>query len=392
MATRKRRFIFEFLEGESAGGLMLMGAAVAAMIMANTPLFPYYQLLTDTPFSIQIGDFTLGKPLLLWVNDGLMAIFFLLVGLELKRELIEGELSDPRQIVLPAVGAVGGMAIPAAVYLCFNYDDPLNSQGWAIPAATDIAFALGILTLMGSRVPTSLKVFLTSLAIFDDIGAIIIIALFYTDSISVLALAVALACIVMLAFLNIKRIDEASLYFVFGLVMWVAMLKSGVHATLAGVILAMFIPIKAKDDPDHSPLKELEHDLHPAVAFVILPIFAFFNAGINLSQVDLSLHPVTSGIVLGLFIGKQLGIFACCYLAIRLGFASLPKGVSMGSLYGAAALCGVGFTMSLFIGSLAFGGVDTGFDERLGIIIGSLLSGTLGYAILATTLKKPKAE
>ena len=217
--------------------------------------------------------------------------------------MIEGELSDPRQIVLPAVGAVGGMAIPAAVYLCFNYDDPLNSQGWAIPAATDIAFALGILTLMGSRVPTSLKVFLTSLAIFDDIGAIIIIALFYTDSISVLALAVALACIVMLAFLNIKRIDEASLYFVFGLVMWVAMLKSGVHATLAGVILAMFIPIKAKDDPDHSPLKELEHDLHPAVAFVILPIFAFFNAGINLSQVDLSLHPVTSGIVLGLFVG-----------------------------------------------------------------------------------------
>ena len=392
MPTRKRRFIFEFLEGETAGGLMLMGAAVAAMILANTPLFPYYQLLTDTLFAIQIGDFALAKPLLLWVNDGLMAIFFLLVGLELKRELFEGELSDPTQIVLPAVGAVGGMVIPAAVYLFFNYDDPMNSQGWAIPAATDIAFALGILTLMGSKVPVSLKVFLTSLAIFDDIGAIVIIALFYTDNISVLALTVAFACIVVLTFLNVKRIDETSLYFVFGLVMWVAMLKSGVHATLAGVILAMFIPLKSKEDPDHSPLKELEHDLHPAVAFVILPIFAFFNAGINLTQADLSAHPVTIGIALGLFVGKQLGIFGCCFLAIRLGFAKLPKGMSMGSLYGAAALCGVGFTMSLFIGSLAFGGVDTGFDERLGIVLGSLLSGIFGFTILSMTLKKPAKD
>lgn len=388
------QFPASFLKLESAGGILLMITATLAIIVANTPLEPYYALLLDTPVEIRIGALEIAKPLLLWINDGLMAVFFFLVGLELKRELVEGELSDKRNIILPGAGAIGGMAIPALIYVYFNIDDASAMSGWAIPAATDIAFALGILSLLGKRVPISIKIFLTSLAIFDDIGAILIIAIFYTSKISMTALLVLAFCIPVLALLNKNNVESKSLYIVVGLVMWVAMLKSGVHATLAGIILAMFIPINSTKTPGYSPLKDLEHDLHSAVAFFVLPVFAFANAGINLSGVGTEqlLHNVPMGIAAGLFVGKQVGIFGFCWLAIQLKLSAMPKGMSWGSLYGTAALCGVGFTMSLFIGSLAFEetAVNQFFDERLGIIIGSLASGIVGYLILNLTLRKPK--
>lgn len=380
------RFIREFFQQESAGGILLIFAAVVAIVVANTPLAPWYNLLLDTPVIIQIGALEIAKPLLLWVNDGLMAIFFLLVGLELKREFVEGELSDTRKIILPGIGAIGGMAIPAAVYLVFNYDDPVAVQGWAIPAATDIAFALGLLSLLGSRVPTSLKIFVTSLAIFDDVGAIVIIAMFYTSQISAMALWIAAACVIVLLVFNRRGVSNKSPYLLVGLIMWVALLKSGVHATLAGVVLALLIPMRNRENPERSPVKSLEHDLHSIVAFFILPVFAFCNAGLNLSGVGVAeiAHPVPLGIALGLFLGKQLGVFVFCWVAIKAGFATLPKGMNFVLLYGAAALTGIGFTMSLFIGSLAFEetGVNLLFDERLGIILGSVASAVLGMLLL----------
>jgi Na+:H+ antiporter, NhaA family len=389
-------FLTGFFKLESAGGILLMVTAVLAIIVANSPLEPYYALLLDTPVEIRIGALEIAKPLLLWINDGLMAIFFFLVGLELKRELVEGELSDKRNIILPGAGAIGGMLVPALVYLYFNIDDEAAISGWAIPAATDIAFALGILSLLGKRVPTSIKIFLTSLAIFDDIGAILVIAFFYTSKISFVALIVVAFCIPLLALINRLHVESKTVYIIIGLVMWVAMLKSGVHATLAGILVAMFIPISSKKTPGFSPLKDLEHDLHSAVAFIVLPVFAFANAGINLSGVGMEqiLHPVPLGIAAGLFIGKQVGIFGFCWLAIQLKMSSLPKGMSWGSLYGTAALCGVGFTMSLFIGSLAFEetNINILFDERLGIIIGSLASGIIGYLILNVSLGKRTPE
>jgi NhaA family Na+:H+ antiporter len=385
-------FLTGFFKLESAGGILLMATAVLAIIVANSPFEPYYALLLDTPVEVRIGALEIAKPLLLWINDGLMAIFFFLVGLELKRELVEGELSDKRNIVLPGAGAIGGMLVPALVYIYFNLDDDAAISGWAIPAATDIAFALGILSLLGKRVPTSIKVFLTSLAIFDDIGAILVIAFFYTSKLSLTALIVVACCIPLLAFINRRNVESKTVYIIVGLVMWVAMLKSGVHATLAGILVAMFIPIASKKTPGFSPLKDLEHDLHSAVAFIVLPVFAFANAGINLSGVGTEqlLHPVPLGIAAGLFIGKQIGIFGFCWLAIQLKLSSLPKGMNWSSLYGTAALCGVGFTMSLFIGSLAFEetAVNLLFDERLGIIIGSLASGVVGYLILNACLSK----
>ena len=369
-----------------------MGTAVLAIIVANSPFERYYALLLDTPVEIRIGALQIAKPLLLWINDGLMAIFFFLVGLELKRELVEGELSDKRNIILPGAGAIGGMLVPALVYVYFNLGDDAAISGWAIPAATDIAFALGILSLLGKRVPTSIKIFLTSLAIFDDIGAILVIAFFYTSKISLTALIVVACCIPLLVFINRRNVESKTVYIIVGLVMWVAMLKSGVHATLAGILVAMFIPMTSKKTPGFSPLKDLEHDLHSAVAFIVLPVFAFANAGINLSGVGTEqlLHPVPLGIAAGLFIGKQIGIFGFCWLAIQLKLSSLPKGMNWGSLYGTAALCGVGFTMSLFIGSLAFEetAVNLLFDERLGIIIGSIASGVVGYLILNACLSK----
>jgi NhaA family Na+:H+ antiporter len=383
-------FITEFLRSESAGGVLLMGAAVLAIVLANSPLAHYYDLLIDVPVIVKVGALGLDKPLLLWVNDGLMAVFFLLVGLELKRELIEGELSDKRNIILPGLGAVGGMAAPAMIYLFLNGDDPIASQGWAIPAATDIAFALGILSLLGPRVPTSLKIFLTSLAIFDDIGAIIIIAFFYTSKISMTALIVAGSCTALLAYLNWRGVTAKSIYLTIGAVMWFSMVKSGVHATLAGVVLAMFIPLHSDIEEEGSPLKTLEHDLHHLVAFFVLPVFAFCNAGINLSGVGLEemTHDVPLGIALGLFVGKQIGVFGFCALAILLGLAKMPKDMSWVSLYGTSALCGIGFTMSLFVGSLAFEetGVNLMFDERLGIIVGSLASGLVGFFFIRMAL------
>ncbi len=381
---------------ESASGILLMIAAILAVILANSPLASYYGLFIDTPVQIRISSFEIAKPLLLWINDGLMALFFLLVGLELKREVVEGELSDKRKVILPGLGAIGGMVVPAAIYAGFNYGDTVAMKGWAIPAATDIAFALGVLALLGSRVPTSIKIFLTSLAIFDDVGAILIIAIFYTAKISIVSLIVVGVCILVLAILLTRGVEERSVYFAVGLIMWVAMLKSGVHATLAGVILALFIPMRSRKNTEISPLKTLEHDLHAAVAFIILPVFAFSNAGINLKGIGLEqlFHGVPIGITLGLFIGKQVGIFGLCWLGIKLKLAEMPQGMSWSSLYGTSILCGIGFTMSLFIGSLAFEetGVNLLFDERLGIIIGSLLSGMLGYGILRSSLSKYKME
>ena len=391
MKNKKESFISDFLKLESAGGIILMFAAVLAVLLANTPLQSYYALFLNTPVEIRIGALEIAKPLLLWINDGLMAVFFFLVGLELKRELVEGELSDKRNIILPGVGAIGGMLLPALIYAYFNAGDSVAMKGWAIPAATDIAFALGILSLLGSKVPTSIKVFLTSLAIFDDIGAILIIAFFYTANISLPALLVVVCCIPILFFLNKRGSESKSVYLLVGIIMWVAMLKSGVHATLAGVIVAMFIPIKSKIEPHYSLLKSLEHDLHTVVAFFILPVFAFANAGISFTNISSEqfFHSVPVGVALGLFLGKQAGIFGLCWLFIKLKLANLPSGMSWSSLYGTAILCGVGFTMSLFIGSLAFEetGINLIFDERLGIILGSLLSGVLGYFVLRASLR-----
>jgi len=388
--------IKNFLRMESAGGILLMGAAVLAMLAANSPAAGLYSYFLDTPVEVRIGALQIAKPLFLWVNDGLMAVFFFLVGLELKREILEGELSRPANVLLPALGAVGGLAMPVAIFVWFNSGDAQALRGWAIPAATDIAFALGILMLLGSRVPVALKVFVVSLAIFDDLGAIIIIAIFYSTDLSVTALIISALCLAILGIMNWRGTISISPYILVGTVMWIAVLKSGVHATLAGVALAAFIPMRDAADKTHSPLRELEHDLHSVVAFGVLPLFAFVNAGISLEGVSFSdlLHTVPLGIAAGLFVGKQVGIFSLCFLAIKMGIARLPEGASWGSLYGVSILCGVGFTMSLFVGSLAFENVtldpEAIFDERLGIIFGSLLSGIFGYIVLYMTL--PKAE
>jgi len=385
----------DFLRLETASGVILVVAALVAMVVANSPLAGLYGALIDLPVEIRVGGLEIAKPLLLWINDGLMALFFLLVGLELKREFVAGHLADKSQIVLPGFGAVGGMLVPALIYVWFNQGDAVALQGWAIPAATDIAFALAVLKLLGDRVPLSLRVFLVSIAIFDDVGAIVIIALFYTSDVSLTALAVVAGCLPVLFFLNRRGVAEHAPYLLIGMVMWVALLKSGVHATLTGVLLAFFIPI---GDPEHgeSPLHDLEHDLHTVVAFFILPCFAFANAGIPLGGLSLEqvLHPVTIGIVGGLFLGKQIGVLGFCWIAAALGLAKLPDGVRWTHLYGVALLCGVGFTMSLFIGSLAFEstGVNLLFDERLGIILGSLLAGATGYVVLHLSLPSTRAD
>lgn len=388
-----------FFKSEASGGMLLIMAAIVAMVLANSPLSPYYSGLLSTPFSIAVGDFALAKPIFLWINDGLMAIFFLLVGLELKRELIEGELSDVNNIILPAIGALGGMAIPALIYVTVNHNNPEAMHGWAIPAATDIAFALGILSLLGNRVPVSLKLFLTSIAIFDDVGAILIIAFFYTAKISMLALVVSGISTALLIICNRSGVTSLRVYFLIGTVLWVALLKSGVHATLAGVVIALTIPIQV--DPDRkeytrkSPLKYLEHQLHTPVAYVILPVFAFANSGVSFAGMtaDAILHSVPVGIALGLFFGKQLGVFVFCWIALKLKLTRLPEGMSLLSMYGISLLCGIGFTMSLFIGTLAFGDSDfhSLFDERIGIIAGSIISAVCGYLVLNRSLPKTSA-
>ncbi len=388
--------LYRFLHKEPAGGILLGLAAALALIIANSPLEVFYNKLIDLPLLIQIGNFSIGKPLLLWVNDGLMAVFFFLIGLELKREFLEGTLSDKRLIVLPALGALGGILLPALIYAALNYDNPDALSGWAVPAATDIAFSLGVLALLRKHLPLSLKILLTSIAIFDDLGAIIIIAIFYTSQLSMLALGIAAICCTILFIFNSRNATHRSFYILIGIIMWAALLKSGVHATLSGIVLAMFIPMTdpGHPDEDHSPLKTLEHDLHDTVSFFILPIFAFCNAGVNLAGAGLEtlLHPITLGVTLGLFIGKQIGVFALCWLGIKSGLAKMPQGASWIHIYGISVLCGIGFTMSLFISSLAFENVGAQhfFDARVGTIVGSLLSGLWGYAVLRYSIRNKK--
>lgn len=374
-----------FLKLETASGMILVSAAVVAMIVANSPLSSHYSLLINLPVEVRVGTFEIAKPLLLWINDGLMAIFFFLVGLELKREVVEGHLSDSKNIILPAFGAVGGMLFPALIYIWVNRGDEAALQGWAIASATDIAFALAILGLLGRRIPITLKVFLVTIAIFDDVGAIVIIALFYSSHISVSTLSIVALCLPILFLMNRRCVLEKAPYVFIGIIVWTAMLKSGVHATLAGIIVALFVPIR-NSEKEASPLHEFEHDLHTLVAFGILPLFAFVNSGISLTNITMAsvLHPVSLGITLALFFGNQIGVTLFCWLSVQLKIAKLPNGLGWKQIYGAALLCGVGFTMSLFIGSLAFQetGVNQIFDERLGIIIGSLLSGIIGYLVL----------
>ncbi|MCK5649204.1 MAG: Na+/H+ antiporter NhaA [Gammaproteobacteria bacterium] len=383
----------DFLKKESASGILLIIAALLAIIVANSPLSGLYAALLDIPVEIKIGVLHIAKPLILWINDGLMAIFFFLIGLELKRELLEGELSEPKKIIFPAFAAMGGMLFPALIYASLNWNDPAALKGWAIPAATDIAFALGILALFGKRVPIALKIFLVSLAIMDDMGAIVIIAIFYTSDLSVTSLVVAIASLSILALFNFNKLKSIAPYILVGVILWVAVLKSGVHATLAGVVLAFFIPLRTDSKDERSLSKTLEHDLHGSVSYVIIPIFAFANAGVPLQGLSIStlLEPIPLGIILGLFFGKQIGVMLFSFIAVKLGIASLPENINWKQLYGVSFLCGVGFTMSLFIGSLAFeqGGTEaTLMNDRLGILVGSTISAIVGYFYLNKVLAK----
>ncbi|MGI9283291.1 MAG: Na+/H+ antiporter NhaA [Endozoicomonas sp.] len=379
-----RRFQ-QFLYQEYAVGVLLIIAAVLAMIAANSPLAGLYDLFLQTPVRFAIGPLDIHKPMLLWINDGLMAIFFLLIGLEVKYEVMKGDLSTPAQIALPGFAALGGMVIPALIYAALNFTDPVAIKGWAIPAATDIAFAVGILALLGKRVPPALKVFLLALAILDDLGAIIIIALFYTSDLSIASMVLGSIFVGMLAILNRMGVTKTSPYLIIGALLWICVLKSGVHATLAGVILALTIPLDLRDSRGRSPLKKLQHQLHGKVNYFILPIFAFANAGLELTaeQVATLADPIPLGIMLGLFVGKQLGVFSFCWLAIKTGLAKMPPNTNWLQLYGLAMLCGIGFTMSLFIGSLAFEN-DPQFlsTDRIGILAGSFLSAVVGYLVL----------
>ena len=383
-----------FLKLESASGIILILAALLAIGLANSALAEHYQSFLNTQVQVRIAALDINKPLLLWINDGFMALFFLLVGLEVKREMLEGALSSRVQATFPAIAAVGGMLAPALIYAFFNYEDEVTRAGWAIPAATDIAFALGVMALLGKRVPTSLKVFLLALAIMDDLGVIIIIALFYTQQLSLTALAVGIVATLTLLWMNRRGEDRIGLYMLVGLVLWVAVLKSGVHATLAGVIVGFMIPLNGKRYA--SPLKHLEHVLHPWSAYLILPLFAFANAGVSLDGIQLSdlLSPVPMGIILGLFIGKPLGIFTISWLSVKLGIAQLPSGVNFKQIFAVSILCGIGFTMSMFIASLAFehGGLDYGSYSRLGILVGSTLAAVIGFIALRISLPNREAN
>ncbi len=377
--------IREFFKWEAAGGILLIAAAALALLLDNSPLAGLYDRLLTLKIAVSIGNLGIAKPLLLWINDGMMAVFFLLIGLEIKREILEGELSSRDQVLLPLVAAIGGMAVPSLIYAGFNWHNGQALSGWAIPAATDIAFALGILSLLGSRVPASLKVFLTALAIIDDLGAIIIIAIFYTADLSTTALVLAAAAVAGLVALNRFGVNRLAPYILVGILLWIFVLKSGVHATLAGVVVGLAIPLHPKKPGAPSLLRHLEHELHPWVAFMILPLFAFANAGLNLLDMPASgfVDPVTFGIAAGLFVGKQLGVFGFAALLIALGIARMPEGASWGSLYGVSVLTGIGFTMSLFIGTLAFEGVGYANTLRLGVLGGTLASAALGTLILS---------
>jgi len=383
-----------FFRLEAAGGILLLFAAIAAMVLKNTAFGDAYNMFLNLPIQIRIGTLDIDKSLFLWVNDGLMALFFFTIGMEVKREIMVGELSDARQIILPGMAGLGGIIVPAFIYYLLNSGDALALQGWAIPTATDIAFALGVLALVGN-VPTALKLFLMTLAIIDDLGAIIIIAVFYTTDLSVGSLIAALLAISGLIWLKLKKTTTITPYILIGIILWIAVLKSGVHATLAGVILGLFIPMTPGKPGDDPALERLLHKLHPWIAFCILPLFAFVNGGVDLTGVTLSslTDPVPLGIMLGLIVGKQVGIFSFAWFSIRTGIAELPKNSTLAQVYGAAVLCGIGFTMSLFIGGLAFEEIGIGYDrpDRLGIIAGSLICGVLGFVILKLVSPKSPA-
>ncbi len=376
------RALDRFFRHDAAGGILLMLSAVAALVVANSALAPYYADALGAKLAITLNGEGLQKPLILWINDGLMAIFFFLIGLELKHELLEGKLKNPRDVILPGMAAVGGMAVPALIYVALNWGDPTTMTGWAIPAATDIAFALGILALVGTRAPASLKVFLLTLAILDDLGAIVIIALFYTADLKLDYLIMALAPLIGLFLLNHKGAHRVAPALLLGTIMWFLVLKSGVHATLAGVITAFFIPLK--DKWGKSPLHALENGLAPYVLYLIVPIFAFANAGVVLAGLSLAdlFAPLPLGIAAGLVVGKQVGVFGLTFAMVKLGFARLPHGANWAHIYGVACLAGIGFTMSLFIGGLSFEDPALMNQVRLGVLSGSLVSALLGYAVL----------
>ncbi|MDH4125801.1 MAG: Na+/H+ antiporter NhaA [Gammaproteobacteria bacterium] len=379
-----------FMQLESAGGILLLFSAVLAILVANSPAAGLYDSLLNLTVAIQVGGLEIKKPLLLWINDGLMAVFFFLIGLELKREVLEGELSSISQVVLPGLGALGGMLVPAAIYAWLNWGDAVALDGWAIPVATDIAFALALLSVFGTRVPVALKIFLMTLAIFDDLAAIVIIAVFYSADLSLAALVTAAVILSVAILMNRMGVRRTSSYILLGVVLWIAVLKSGVHATLAGVLIAFCVPM---GPPGRlSPLRELENDLHGPVAFAILPLFAFANAGLSLAGISLAslTHSVTFGVIAGLVIGKPLGILLFVAMAVLPGLARLPSQISWWQLTGVACACGIGFTMSLFIAGLAFehGGGQYFSGDRLGVLIGSVISALLAYAILQLSLKK----
>ena len=377
------KFIKQFFNLEASAGIFLAVSVILAIFFKNTAFHYYYDTLVSFPLSFSILGLKFSKPLSVWVNDFLMVFFFLIIGLELKREFLEGHLKQLKEIVLPGIGALGGLIFPAVIYISFTYDHSNALKGWAIPAATDIAFAMGVLSLLGNRIPRALKICLLSLAIFDDIAAIIIIALFYTNEISIFWCLCSIGMLSVLALLNYSGGKKIAPYIALGLILWLCVLKSGIHATVAGILLGFCVPLK--DNLGRiSPLKKLEHQLHPWVSFVILPIFAFFNAGIPLKDLSLDSisHPIASGVAIGLFFGKQLGVMLFSYFAMKLKICSLPAHTSLLQFYGMAIITGIGFTMSLFIGALSFSQPEYQNVMKLGVVTGSTLSGILGYFVL----------
>jgi NhaA family Na+:H+ antiporter len=381
--------IREFMRLESAAGVLLLLAALLALIANNSGLARYYDLFLSTPVQIRLGALDIDKPLLLWINDGLMALFFLVIGCEIKRELIEGELSSWRKAALPAIAAAGGMLVPALIYVWINRGDPTALRGWAVPSATDIAFAFAVVSLLGSGVPASLRIFLLALAIIDDLGAIVIIAVFYTGNLSVIALAGAAIVIALMILLNRLRVASIGPYALLGVLLWVLVLKSGVHATLAGAATALALPINRPGGG--SPLRELEQMLHPWTSFLVMPLFGFANAGLAFADVRLGdlAGGVAGGVALGLFLGKQLGVFGAAALAIKFRLCERPSGAGWLAIYGVALIAGIGFTMSLFIGTLAWEDSAHAAALRLGVVTGSIVSALCGVGILALGTRKP---
>jgi len=381
-----------FFKLEAASGLVLLFAAIIALIVSNTDLSIYYKDILDSNFRLGVGKFGINLTILHWINDVLMAIFFFLVSLEIKREFIQGELSNPKQAMLPIIGAVGGMLVPALIYIAINYKDPVTLNGWAIPSATDIAFSLGVLSLLGKRVPLSLKVFLTALAIIDDLGAIIIIAFFYSGQVQFVYLLLMLVCMLILLLFNKLNIRNFIPYLIVGVFLWEFTHASGIHATISGVLLALTIPHKDNEKShSHSLLIKLEHAISPYVAFGIMPIFAFANAGVSLEGISFAtlLDPVPLGILCGLFFGKQIGVFLFSYFSIKLNFAEMPNNADWITLYGVGILTGIGFTMSLFVGNLAFVEATNHLDGvKIGVLLGSLLSTIFGYTLILINSKK----